>query len=136
MTHPRNRRRPCAFTVVACHGGRCCPPAELPVTTELAAAVRRCPHGVLVVSGCQLGSTLCLAWRHRSSPLPGTVLVVQPCVAADRQPRGPAIWLGPVRTQQDLTTVCHWLEGGQLDRQTLPAHLRTLSPYLGDASWN
>lgn len=136
MTHPANRRRPRAFTVVACQGGCCRVPTGLPVTTELAATVRRCPHGVLVVGGCQLGSTLCLAWRHRRSPLPGTVLVVQPCAATDRQPRGRAIWLGPVRTREDLSTVCHWLENGQLDRQELPAHLRTLSPYPDDASWN
>jgi hypothetical protein len=41
-----------------------------------------------------------------------------------------------VHTQEDLTTLCRWLETGQLDYGTLPARLRTVPPSLRCAGLN
>jgi hypothetical protein len=119
-----------AFTVVACQDIGCRPVSDVPVMTALAAAIRRCSHGVLVASGCPLGPILCRSWHYSRRELPGTVIVIQPCSRADRYPDGPAIALGPVHTHQDLTTLCRWLETGHLDYGKLPARLRTVPPSL------
>ena len=122
-----------AFTVIACQATACRPAADLLVMPALAATIRRCPHGVLVAAGCPLGPILCRAWHHSRPPRPGTVIIVQPCSRSDRRPEGPATTLGPLRTRQDLTTLCRWLERGQLDTSQLPVRMRSFPPSLRHA---
>jgi hypothetical protein len=119
---------PRAFTVIACQDTGCRPGTDLPVMTALAATIRRCPHAVLVASGCPLGPILCQTWRHSRGQPPGIVIVIQPCTRTDRHPNAPATALGPVHTDHDLTTLCRWLETGHLDYRQLPTRLRTLIP--------
>jgi hypothetical protein len=119
---------PRAFIVIACQATRCRPATDLPVMTALAATIRRCPHAVLVASGCPLGPILCQTWHHSRRQPPGTVIVIQPCTRTDRHPSGPATALELVHTDHDLTTLCRWLETGQLDYRQLPTRLRTLIP--------
>jgi hypothetical protein len=102
----------------------------------LAATIRRCPHGVLMASGCPLGPILCRTWHHSQRQPPGTVIVIQPCSRTNRRADGPATALGPVRTQQDLITLCRWLCTGRLDYRALPARLRTGPPSLRCAGLN
>jgi hypothetical protein len=129
-------RSQCAFTVIACQAAGCRPAVEVPVMATLAATIRRCPYGVLVSSGCPLGPILCRAWHGGQRQLPGTIIVIQPCSRTDRQADGPATAVGPVRTQQDLITLCRWLQTGLLDYGALPARLRTVPPSLRCAGLN
>jgi hypothetical protein len=52
----------------------------------------------------------------------GSLLLVQPCLT-DRTPLGPAMWLGPVATAEDVAAVWHWLDVGGLRPSRLPAQL-------------
>lgn len=104
------------FTLVLCAAASC-RPAE-PLFAELRESVRASRHGVLVVSGCLSGPVSC---RLRPG---GHVLLLQPC-DADRRPRGPAVRIGPVRTEQDRRDVRSWIERGRFDPHLLPAHLVT-----------
>ncbi|HWR48876.1 MAG TPA: hypothetical protein VN327_14890 [Pseudonocardiaceae bacterium] len=125
-----------AFTVIACQATGCRPATDVPVMAALAATIRRCPHGVLVASDCPLGPILCRTWHHGWRQPPGTVIVIQPCSRTDHHADGPATALGPVHTHQDLSTLCRWLETGQLDYGTLPARLRIVPPSLRYAGLN
>lgn len=127
---------PGAFTVIACQAPGCRSAAEVPVMAALAAAIRRCPYGVLVSSGCLLGLISCRTWHDSQREPPGTVVVIQPCSRMDRRADGPATAVGPVRTQQDLITLCRWLQAGRLDYAALPARLRTGPPSLRCAGLN
>jgi hypothetical protein len=125
-----------AFTVIACQATGCRPAPEVPVMSTLAATIRRCPHGILLASGCPLGPITCRTWHHSRRQTPGMVIVIQPCTRIDRHTDGPATALGPVHTAQDLAILCRWLETGQLDYRQLPARLRTPPPLLRRAGLN
>jgi hypothetical protein len=91
--------------------------------------VRDSRGGVLVVSGCTVGSVVC---RLRE---PGPVLLVQPC-DANRDPICPAVRVGPIRSEDDIAEVRDWLRGGRLDPASLPAHLTALHRAAGAATSN
>jgi hypothetical protein len=86
----------------------------------LRASIRRCPNAMLVTTGCLLGQLICAT----RPPLEGVILLLQPC-STQRIPTGPAQWMGPVDDTEDARAVCDWLEQGNWERHTLPAHLRT-----------
>ena len=65
--------------------------------------VRRHPHGVLMSAGCVLGAIGCRAAAVADGRR-GPLLVVQPCTV-DRDPHGPAIGVGPVTGDEDVTAV-------------------------------
>ncbi|MFV2175652.1 hypothetical protein ACFHW2_31680 [Actinomadura sp. LOL_016] len=90
---------------------------------RLAEAVRRCPHGVLVRTGCLLRAPRCLSQVAHDS---GCYLVVQPC-DTDRRPRGAAMAIGPVLTRADADAVAAWLADGDLAAQGVPPRLRVPS---------
>lgn len=103
------------FTVVVCSADPCC--TAVPLLPALRAAVRATPHGVLISSGCTLGTLTC---RTRAT---GSVVLVQPCDAA-RRPVGAAVRVGPLRTRRDVAEVVAWLRAGQLSAGALPWRLR------------
>lgn len=106
------------YTVVACSALSCRAGSD-----EVADMLRRCVrssrHGVLVVSGCTVGTVGC---RLRA---PGPVIVVQPCTE-DREPLGAAVWIGPIGTAHDLAAVEDWIRAAGFDPADLPAHLTAL----------
>lgn len=102
-------------TVVVCQAEPCC--AALALMPALRAAIRATPHGVLIASGCTLGTLTC---RTRT---PGPVVLVQPC-DVERRPAGPAVRIGPVRTRSDVADLVAWLRTGELDAATVPWWLR------------
>jgi hypothetical protein len=107
------------FNAVVCRAGPCAG-AAAPLLRHLGAATRRCPHGVLISTGCVLRASRCqLAPGHDS----GAYLLVQPC-DLDRRPRGTAIGIGPVLTAADAAAVADWLAGGSLDAARLEPRLR------------
>ncbi|MEV5830951.1 hypothetical protein AB0L25_35835 [Spirillospora sp. NPDC052242] len=111
------------FTLVACQAGPCRPlPPDRDVLPRLAAAVRRCPHGVLVRTGCLLRAPRC---RSEAAHDSGCYLVVQPC-GTDRRPRGAAMPIGPILTREDADAVAAWLTGGDLAARRLPPRLRPM----------
>ncbi len=127
---PRPARRPDGervtagaegYTLVLCSAPACDTAVEGPdrTTAAMSDCVRSSQHGVLVVSGCTLGSVAC---RLRPS---GPLVLVQPC-DVHRRPTGPAIRVGPLRTDDDLVTVQNWIQAGRLDPALLPAHLITV----------
>ncbi|MGY5125149.1 hypothetical protein [Streptomyces nigrescens] len=83
---------------------------------RLREAVRTCPHGILIATGC-LGGLL------RCAPAVGLYAAVQPC-AKDRTPSGPVIRLGPIATEADADLVGAWLRAGMPGDGTLPQGLR------------
>ncbi|RSM69657.1 hypothetical protein DMH04_45900 [Kibdelosporangium aridum] len=83
-----------------------------------------------------LGRLSCHALAIRSGePCTGTLLVVQPCLP-DRTPSGPAWWIGPLTTQDDIETVRRWLDDPVLSITTLPARLRFHTTGSDDARTN
>ncbi|MBE1536916.1 hypothetical protein [Actinomadura algeriensis] len=109
------------FTLVACQAGPCRPfPPDRDVLPRLAEAVRRCPHGVLVRTGCLLRAPRCRSQVPHDS---GCYLVVQPCDAG-RRPRGAAMAIGPILTHADADAVAAWLIDGDLAARRLPPRLR------------
>lgn len=103
------------FTVVVCQADRCC--NELALMPALRAAVRASAHGVLISSGCTVGTLTC---RARAV---GPVVLVQPC-ALDRRPVGAAVHVGPLQTRSDVADLVSWLRAGDLDVGALPWWLR------------
>lgn len=103
------------FLVVLCGTARCGGPLQERATEVLGAAVRAASHSVLVRSGCTAGPVAC---RMRA---PGPMVVVQPC---DRRlrPAGPAVRIGPLRSDADLDALIDWL-GADRDPDRLPEHL-------------
>jgi hypothetical protein len=109
------------FNAVVCRSGPCAGVAG-GLLRRLRVATRRCPHGVLISTGCLLHTARCRAPGHDS----GTYLLVQPC-DRDRRPRGVAIGVGPVLTDEDAAAVAEWLTGGSLDAEGLEPRLRLTS---------
>jgi hypothetical protein len=107
------------FNAVVCRAGPCAR-AAVPLLRHLGAATRRCPHGVLVSTGCLLRASRCLRAPGHDS---GAYLLVQPC-DLDRRPRGTAIGVGPVLTAADAAAVAAWLAGDRLDAARLESRLR------------
>ena len=107
------------FNAVVCQAGPCTR-AATPLLRHLGAATRRCPHGVLISTGCVLRAARCLSAPAHDS---GAYLVVQPC-DLDRRPRGSAIGIGPVVTEEDAFAVADWLTGDSLDTARLEPRLR------------
>jgi hypothetical protein len=103
------------FTVVVCQADRCC--NELALMPALRAAVRASAHGVLISSGCTVGTLTC---RPRAV---GPVVLVQPC-DLDRRPVGAAVHVGPLQTRSDVADLVSWLRAGDLDVGALPWWLR------------
>lgn len=101
------------FTLVVCSS---CRVAADQVTDVLRRAVRDCPHGVMVSTGC-LERVLHCRRGH------GVHAAVQPC-GEDRRPTGGLVRIGPVVTVADAETVGVWLRGGMPDDGTLPERLR------------
>jgi hypothetical protein len=106
------------FNAVVCRSGPCAGAAG-GLLQQLRAATRRCPHGVLISGGCLLRAARCRAPGHDS----GAYLLVQPC-DRDRRPRGIAIGVGPVLTDEDAAAVAEWLADGSLDAACLEPRLR------------
>jgi hypothetical protein len=79
-------------------------------------AVRECPHGVMVSTGCLARVLHCRRRRTLHA-------AVQPC-GADRRPSG-VVRLGPLVTEADAEAVGAWLRARMPDDGTLPARLRT-----------
>jgi hypothetical protein len=96
--------------------------------------VRRNRHGVLVSAGCLLGRLGCHALGV-SGRRAGALVVVQRC-SPDRAPIGPALWIGPLSTVEDVATVCRWLDAGDLTSTNLPARLRFLAALAGHGRAN
>ena len=107
------------YTLVICLARAC----GTEQTNRAAAALRECVrssrHAVLIVSGCSLGAVGC-----RLRP-PGPVVLVQPC-DIHRRPIGPAIRVGPLRTDDDVAAVQAWIRTARFDLALLPPRLVTL----------
>lgn len=109
------------FTVAVCQAGPCRMRARgTDVMGRLASAVRRCPHGVLVRTGCLLHAARCRSGGGHDS---GCYLWVQPC-DVHRRPHGVVIPVGPVLNQSDADSVAGWLRDGDLDVGRLDVRLR------------
>ena len=106
------------FNAVVCRAGPCAGAAGRLVPL-LRAATRRCPHGVLISSGCLLRAPRCRVPGHDS----GAYLLVQPC-DVDRRPSGAAIGVGPVLTDADVGAAAEWRAFGDLDEAFLAPRLR------------
>jgi hypothetical protein len=102
------------FTLVVCTS--CRDAADKHVMDVLRRAVRACPHGVMVSTGCLDRFLHCRAGR-------GLYAAVQPC-AADRRPTGAVVRLGPIATRADAETVAVWLQAGMPADGSLPEPLR------------
>lgn len=90
----------------------------LSVLDALRAAVRRCPHGVLISAGCLLDDVSCAGRTD------GVMVLVQLC-SADRTPTSPAWWIGPINSAVEAAKLCDWLEDGVWDTDHLPVRWRT-----------
>lgn len=112
-----------AYTAVLCCAPRCGEgdpgTAWSDTATALRATVAAGRYGVLVSAGCLVGPAAC--GLRPSAPL----VVVQPC-DTDRNPTGPALRIGPLRTAADVDALAGWLRAGDLDAALLPAHLLDL----------
>lgn len=118
----RRRPDPLGMTVVYCAGAACSRP-DLPVRERLREVIRGRDHGVLVSAPCLLGALGCPAGTGAGARGDGLVLV-QPCDVHDREASGPAILVGPIRSDRDLDAICAWLRESPLDLDRLPANLR------------
>jgi len=107
---PRDR----PFTLVVC--GACHAAATGRVMDELRRAVRGCPHGVMVSTGCLEKVLHCRSGR-------GLHAAAQPC-GVDRRPAGAVVCLGPLVTEADAEVVGAWLRAGMPDDGTLSERLR------------
>ncbi len=112
VAHDSRRIRP--FTLVACTN--CRESIDSQVMDRLRHAVRSCPHGVMVATGC-LGRLL----DCRSTS--GLYAAVQPC-ATDPRPTSAAVLLGPIVTEADAESVGAWLLAEMPDDGTLRVGLR------------
>lgn len=107
------------FTAAVCQAAPCLHP-DLALLQRLGATIRRCPHGVLIRTGCLLRAPRC---RGNPAHDSGSYLLAQPC-GPDRNPQGPAIPVGPILTPHDVETVATWLENGTLNAELLDRRLR------------
>ena len=107
---PRAHDRP--FTVVVCQAAACEAGGDPGLLDALRETIRRCPHGVLVRSGCVLGQVTCRPrWLQPHADTSGTIVIVAPC-GTDRAPRGLPVRVGPLRHPDDTRALCGWLERG------------------------
>ncbi|MEV7383586.1 hypothetical protein [Streptomyces lydicus] len=117
----RDRRgRP--FTLVVCTS--CRHAAGEQAMDVLRRAVRACPRGVMISTGCLYRLLDCRAGR-------GLYAAVQPC-RVDRRPTGAAVRLAPIATQADADTVAAWLQAGMPADGSLPESLGA-APWPGQA---
>lgn len=111
------------FTAIVCHGPACGRLNGQAVVASLRDSIRRQHHAVLMSAGCLLGrlgchtTTVANSRRNR-----GVLLVVQACTK-QRIPRRPAIWVGPIVDDDDVTAVRRWLDTGHPRAEHLPDHL-------------
>ena len=105
------------FTVAVCTA--CATDVTAMVVPKLRHVVRNCPHGVLVVTQCLLGTFACGAKTSGRD----VMLVVQPC-SEDRTPVSGMHWIGPVRDEVDADAVCAWIAAGDWNPANLPANLQ------------
>jgi hypothetical protein len=133
-THRHRHGAHHAFTAIVCRDPDCARPHSEALVVGLRECVRRNRHGVLVSAGCLLGRLGCHALGV-SGRRAGTLVVVQRC-SPDRTPIGPALWIGPVSTAEDVATVCHWLDAGDLTSTALPARLRFGATVAGRGAAN
>lgn len=105
------------FTVVVCQG--CTQHLTDMVMPRLREAVRGCPHGVLVVTCCLMGTLGCAA----RGPERGVVLLLQPCTT-DRVAVSAVHWAGPIHTELEADAVCGWISKGRWERDELPLSLQ------------
>ena len=105
------------FTVVICRNCAAQPAEQL--LQMLRASIRRCPHAMLVTTGCLLGHLTCATRQSHK----GMILLLQPC-STHRVPTGPAHWMGPVVDTADARALCDWLEQGNWQSRPLPVRLR------------
>lgn len=104
------------FTVAACVA---CTPAVDSLMPGLRRVVRECPHAVLIVTQCLLGTFACTTTGSDR----GVMLLLQPCTV-DRVPSASVRWVGPVRDATDVDAVCEWIAAGHWDPAGLPSNLR------------
>lgn len=124
------------YTLLCCGAGGCAShPHQGAVENSLRALVRHSRHGVLATGGCVLGSLLCRSCGPAGGRAEGTFVLVQPCTA-QREPTGPAVAVGPLRTADDVVDLSRWLRGGELTASGLPARLRPRLDPLSAASRN
>lgn len=109
------------FAAVVCHGPVCGHTRARTVVDGLRDSIRRHRHAVLVSAGCVLGPIQCHASAVTGCRC-GPVLVIQDCTE-ERVPQGPAIWVGPVTDDDDLTAVRRWLDSGHPRTGQLPSRL-------------
>lgn len=107
------------FNAIVCLSGPCADSGQR-LLQRLRAAIRRCPQGVLISTGCLLRAPRCRTAPGHDS---GAYLLIQPCDLA-RRPRGVAIIIGPVLTNADADAVAEWLADGSLDAARLEPRLR------------
>lgn len=120
----RSTNRP--FNIVLCTS--CESDQVLPTLATLRSVIARCPHGMLVRVNCLLGSLTCA-----SRPTGGGVMVVlQPC-SETRIPSGPAIWLGPADSPDDVRALCDFVERGAWEFDELPDRLRAHDDHVAQA---
>jgi hypothetical protein len=104
------------FTVIVCTA--CATDHNLSVIDELRPTIRRCPHAMLVMAACLLGSLTC-ASRPTGC---GVMALLQPCTK-DRVACGQAHWIGPITDKCDAAVLRDWLELGQWESTPLPRQL-------------
>lgn len=121
---PRGTDRP--FTVIVC--AACAAGDGLSVIDELRAAIRRCPHAMLVSAACMLGPLTC-ASRPTGC---GVMALLQPCTT-DRAARGPAHWIGPITDNSQAAALGDWLERGQWENAPVPTPLGKHQQWAGSA---
>jgi hypothetical protein len=106
-----------AFTVAIC--AACGAQSTPQLLQMLRNVIRRCPHGMLVMTECLVGQLTCAT----RSAHQGAMLVLQPC-SIERTPTAPTQWLGPIADVADARLICQWIARGDWDCRELPPHLR------------
>ena len=119
------------FTAVVCRGTACGTEHGDTAVRVLGECVRHHPHAMLISMGCLLGRIGCRALTTNGQRRAGSLLAVQPC-RADRSPVGPAVWIGPLASAEDVAEVCQWLYAGDLRPIALPARLHWLGQVAGN----
>jgi hypothetical protein len=117
------------YTVVVCTADGCRTPLSERLLSELRPVVGASRFGILVVSGCTLGGVAC---RLRA---PGPLIAVQPC-DVQRNPVGPTIRVGPLRTGDDIAALVRWLRRGRFAAEDLPGHMVATQRAIGAAAAN
>lgn len=121
--------RPAGYTAVRCGAPGCRSELDADITTMLNECVSTSLHGVLVVAGCCNGRLTC------GLRPPGQMLLVQSC-DVDRSPRGAAVLIGPISSQEDVDALRSCLQDGRFNASGLPPHLLAASRQLRAAASN